>query len=297
MSHLKKIIKWVVNVLTAILLIILILVIYGKCVTTFTSNAYPNYFGYTLFEVASGSMEPALYTHDVILIDIGNENLKNNDIIAFQNENSIITHRIVFIDGDTITVKGDNNNTIDSPINKSQVIGKVVKVFPKLSIWKKIITEPKILIAIFITLLLFDFALSYKDNSTEKISKKLDEALEGDEDNTVLIRQITNDEQIKETKKSQKNVIEGQDLLELTRKIDLEEINKLLENPEIRLNDKEITKLKQTITNYENRINNNKEEEKEVELPKLNTKQKEFIEYTMRLDLNQIQKKIKNKIK
>lgn len=292
MGHLKKIIKWIVNALTAILLVILILVIYGKCVTTFTDNAYPNYFGYTLFEVASGSMEPALYTNDVILIKLDKENLKNNDIIAFQSDNTIITHRVILIDEDTITVKGDNNNTIDSPINRSQVIGKVTKVFPKLSIWKKIITEPKILIAIFITLVLFDFALSYKDNSSDKISKKLDEALGNDE--TPIAKQITKETVIEKPKKK---AIEAENLLELTRKIDLEEINKLLENKEIKLDNKEIVKLKQTISKYEDEINNNKAEEKEVPLPKFNEKQKEFIEYTLRLDLNQIQKKIKNKIK
>lgn len=295
MSHLKKMIKWIVNVLTAILLVILILVIYGKCVTTFTDNAYPNYFGYTLFEVASGSMEPALYTNDVILIDIGKDNIKNKDIIAFQSENAIITHRVIFIDGDTITVKGDNNNTIDSPINRSQVIGKVIKVFPKLSIWKKIVTEPKILIAIFITLILFDLALSYKDNNSDKISEKLDEAF----DNTnPIIKQISPPSEVKESRKKEpkKDVIEGEDLLELTRKIDIEEINKLLEDKEIRLDNKDINKLKEVITKYENKLNE-EEKKEEVPVPKLNEKQKEFIEYTLRLDLNQIQKKIKNKVK
>ena len=131
MSHLKNVVRWIVNILTVFLLLILLLVIYGKCILMFTDNKYPNYFGYTLFEVASGSMEPTLYIDDVILVHITKDNLKVNDIIAFNNENAIITHRIVFIDGDTLTVKGDNNNTIDVPINKDQVIGKVIKVFPK----------------------------------------------------------------------------------------------------------------------------------------------------------------------
>ena len=136
MSHFKQTIRWLVNGLTVFLLLVLIMVIYGKCVLMFTDNKYPNYFGYTLFEVASGSMEPTLYTHDVILVKITNDKLKKDDIIAFNNENAIITHRIVFIDGNVITVKGDNNKTVDMPINRKQVIGKVVKVFPKFGIWK-----------------------------------------------------------------------------------------------------------------------------------------------------------------
>ena len=86
MNHLKKIIKWIVNILTGVLLLILILVIYGKCTMTFTSNQYPSYFGYTLFEVASGSMKPTLDVNDVIIVKIENDNLKKDDIIAFFND-------------------------------------------------------------------------------------------------------------------------------------------------------------------------------------------------------------------
>ena len=70
MSHLKKITRIVVNIFTCLLLVILVLVVYGKLATTFGKNKYPNYFGYTFFEVASGSMEPALYVNDVVLVKI-----------------------------------------------------------------------------------------------------------------------------------------------------------------------------------------------------------------------------------
>lgn len=285
MSHLKNAVRWIVNILTGFLLIILVMVIYGKCVLMFTDNKYPNYFGYTFFEVASGSMEPTLYINDVIIIKITDDNLKKNDIIAFNNEGTIITHRIVFIDGNMLTVKGDNNNTIDVPIDKKQVIGKVVKILPKFGIWKKIITEPKILGLIFITLLLFDFALSYNKPSVknEKKKKKVNNV---SVTNTVNVVSDTNlnDKKVDENKK---DIIESDELLEITRKINIDEINDLLEKQEIVLSKRE----KKTIYDEVNNTNVKVKKEKST------LKKKKSTDYTMRLDLNEIQKKINSKVK
>ncbi len=289
MSPLKKITKLIVNIFTYILLVILICVIYGKLVITFGNNVYPNYFGYTFFEVASGSMKPALQVNDVILVKITNEDLKKGDIIAFQSEDAVITHRILYIDGNIITVKGDNNNIVDKPISKDQVIGKIVKVIPKLGVWKKVIVEPKILLSIFITLLLFDFALSYnkEDKKKKKTIKKQEREKDDDE---VIVKEIVTEDIVVKPKeeKKKKNITESEQLLELTRKIDVAEINKLLEGTEYKLEKREISNLKKKIDNKQN---------KEDIIPKLNNKEKKFVEYTMRLDLSEIQKKINSKVK
>ena len=286
MSHLKKITKVIVNILTCLLLFVLILVIYGKLVITFGDKTYPNYFSYTFFEVASGSMEPALHINDVVLVKITNENLKERDIIAFQAENAIITHRILFIDGDIITVKGDHNDVVDKPITHSQVIGKIVKVFPKLGIWKKVLTDPKILFAIFVTLLLFDFALSYGDKENKKIEKMLDL----DEEKPIAVK-VPLEIDKKDVKKKKDKVIESEKLLELTRKIDINEINKLLEGTDYKLEKKEINNIKKEIT----KIEENTQKQEEI-IPKLNENERKVLEYTLRLDLNEIQKKIDSKI-
>ena len=317
MGHLKKITKVIVNIFTCLLLVLLVLVIYGKVVMTF-KNAYPNYFGYTFFEVASGSMEPTLKINDVILVKITNDNLKKGDIIAFLNDETIITHRIIYLDENVITVKGDNNNVVDKPIIKDQVIGKVVKIYPKLGVWKKVITEPKILLAIFITLLLFDFALSYKkdDKKNNKISDKND-------DDDLIVKKISNDEVKSSEVKKQKSrdVVESKDLLELTRKIDIEEINRLLEGTEYKLEKKELNSLKKKINDVENiqnkNANNDKNNDEKLDIKKeasneikkddnnsnkddtisVSEKEKKFIEYTKRLDLSEIQKKINSRVK
>ena len=288
MSHLKKITKLVVDVSTFILLVILVMVIYGKVVITFGKNSYPNYFGYTVFEVASGSMAPTLQINDVVLVKITKENLNKGDIIAFYGENAIITHRILFMENDIITVKGDSNSVVDKPISREQVIGKIVKVFPKLGIWKKVITDPKILLAIFITLLLFDFALSYSDKN-KQVEVKADvkaEIKEEKKEEEVIATQIIPEEK----KEVKKKVIEPEELLEFTRKIDVDEINKLLEGTEYKLEKREINNLKKEIAKVDTNKKNNV-------APKLSKKEKKFIEYTLRLDLNEIQKNISKNTK
>ena len=286
MSHLKKITRIIVNALTCLLFLILILVIYGKLVTTFGKNSYPNYFGYTFFEVASGSMEPALHVNDVVLVKITKENLQKNDIIAFHINNAIITHRILFIDGEVITVKGDSNNVVDKPITRKQVIGKIVKVFPELGIWKKVLSDPKILFAIFVTLLLFDFALSYSNKENKKIEKMLDL----DDGKPIATPVVTND--IKKEEPKKEKVIESEKLLELTRKIDIDEINKLLEGTEYKLEKREINNIKKEIDKIEKSVDT-----KEEVVPKFNENEKKVLEYTLRLDIDKIQKKINDKIK
>ncbi len=286
MGHLKKITRLIVNIFTCLLLFLLILLIYGKLVMTFTDNKYPNYFGYTFFEVASGSMEPVLHINDVVFVKITKDNFKKGDIIAFYAEDAIITHRIIFIDGDIITVKGDSNNVVDKPITTNQVIGKIVKVFPELGIWKKVLTDPKILFAIFVTLLLFDFALSYNGKENKKIEKMLD-LDEGKE----IAKQIYNEEKKEQLSEKKERVIESEKLLELTRKIDIDEINKLLEGTEYKLEKKEINNIKKEIS----KIEENKEKKIENN-PMFNENEKKVLEYTLRLDLNEIQKKINSKI-
>ena len=297
MNHLKKAIKILANFFTGVLLIILILVIYGKAVLIFSENAYPNYFGYTFFEVVSGSMEPTLNINDVILVKVTRNDLKKDDIIAFVNEKSVITHRIVYQEGDVITVKGDSNNTIDKPINVSQVIGKVVKIYPKLGVWKKVITDPKVLILIFVTLLLFDYSLSYnkkdKDKKVlikqkEKPSKEVNEKREEPKEE-VTIKKIEIPKETEAVKREEIPYKESEKLLELTRKINIEEINKLLEGSPLELNKEEINNVKNEITKIEN---------KEVkETSTLTEKEQEFINYTIRLDLSEIQKKIDERIR
>ena len=91
--------------------------------------------GYSSFLIQSGSMEPAIMTGDIIVIQKQNE-YRKTDVITFRtNENRIVTHRIVAEEnnGTTFVTKGDANRSEDNDIVKQdQIIGKVAAVIPKL---------------------------------------------------------------------------------------------------------------------------------------------------------------------
>jgi hypothetical protein len=159
------------------------------------------------------------------------------------------------------------------------VIGKVIKTYSKLGVWKEGLMEPKILISIFITLLLFDFALSYnvKDKKIDIKEKKKNK------DDDVIIKKI-------ELKEEDNKVIESEELLDIPRTISIEEINKLIAGTDLELNKEEIKEVKKEIKNKENK---NSEEVKK----NLNKKEKEFLDYTIRLDLSEIQKRIDKKVR
>ena len=78
----------------------------------------PSFFGWKPFIVLSGSMETEIFPGDLAVVkDMGTDNLKVNDVIAFKSGDIVITHRIVEIKNDEGQVKyitkGDNNNTED----------------------------------------------------------------------------------------------------------------------------------------------------------------------------------------
>ena len=91
-------------------------------------------FRYNLSAIASDSMYPALKKGDAVLIERADkkvrDHLKKGDIVAFEEDGHIITHRILSIteEGEktTIITKGDNNSTKDvTKKAKDDIIGIV----------------------------------------------------------------------------------------------------------------------------------------------------------------------------
>ena len=73
----------------------------------------------------TGSMEPTISTGSLILVKEEKE-YKVKDIVTYKNDNEYVTHRIVKIENDEITTKGDNNNTEDKAFSKDKIIGKMI---------------------------------------------------------------------------------------------------------------------------------------------------------------------------
>lgn len=93
-----------------------------------------NNFSVKWFVVQSGSMEPSIMTGDIIFV-ASNDNYKIGDVVTFTDaEERTVTHRITeIISFNVYSTKGDANRAQDfSQVKKTQIIGKVVFVLPKL---------------------------------------------------------------------------------------------------------------------------------------------------------------------
>ena len=171
MKNIEKITKYFTNVLLGIVIIAIFFALYSFIQLVILEKDYANYFGYTLFEVQSGSMSPTINVDDMLLVKLTTD-IKKGDIITYKNEENFITHRVIEANGDKIITKGDSNNSEDKIINKDAVLGKIVKIFPKFGKWKKILLSPGVLIALFSTLTIFSLGLSYNDKKKEKEKPK-----------------------------------------------------------------------------------------------------------------------------
>lgn len=106
----KNIIFKVFYILIIIYLIIFIPVLWGK----------------RPLVVISGSMEPILKVGGILYYEkINLDDFKKDDILVYQLNEHIVSHRIVDINEYGFETKGDNNNSNDSYIvDKNNVIGR-----------------------------------------------------------------------------------------------------------------------------------------------------------------------------
>ena len=242
MKGFKKVLKLIVDILTLIVFLVLLAIIFVKVKTMLSDKDYFEVFGYSVFNVATGSMEPVIKQNDIIIVKT-QDDYEIDDIVTFRSEGSYITHRIINKISNSIVTKGDANNAKDVAITKEDIVGKVIHIYSNLGVWQKVFTTPKIIIMIFMTLILFDFAFSYKGIKNKQ--------------NVKMVNKI--------------------------KDISLKQVNEVAEDQ--KLSDLEIVELcKKT-----DAVKNGEE-------VKFDKKEKEFLNYTIRLDLSELQKQIDDKM-
>ncbi len=163
--------------------IVLGLFVYTQNAKGLIRDKMPMPFGYGMSVVLSGSMEDRLSVDDLVIIK-ATDDYKVNDIVLYQDGDSLVIHRIIEIDGDTVITKGDANNVADEPINKSQIKGVLVYDIAGIGAVVNILKQPISVIIVLATALLLT-ELSYrkeKDNDTEELEeiKKMIEELKKD---------------------------------------------------------------------------------------------------------------------
>lgn len=168
----KKVIKVIQNIIVGFLIIILLAIlaiaIYSFVEIDIKEKEYCNIFGYSFFQIETGSMAGTIEIEDIIIIKLGNENIKKGDIITFRQDGNLITHRVIKLENEKIITKGDSNTSQDKPITKEEILGKVEVIIPEVKIWKSVFKEPKVLISLAITTVLFVLVVSYKEKIGEK---------------------------------------------------------------------------------------------------------------------------------
>lgn len=122
------IINKVIFIITNIILIILLIV--GSYVffqVHIKKRKKEDVFSYTMFVVKTGSMQDTININDIIIVK-KTKDVEKKDIVAFEQDEKLIVHRVIEKDQDKVITKGDANNQKDEPIKFEQIIGKVVKV-------------------------------------------------------------------------------------------------------------------------------------------------------------------------
>lgn len=158
-------------------LMLLILVIIIGCLSyaKVTHRPLPIQF----FNVLTGSMADTFKPNSLVVVGRVNfEKLKVGDIISYESEKALVTHRIEAITGQgknrRLVTKGDSNQAIDATsVTAQQVEGKLLFSIPRLGRFGEMIQTKRGQLALVLTviqvLLLLNFLSLAKDLGLPKV--------------------------------------------------------------------------------------------------------------------------------
>lgn len=168
MKKIKKVFSKILTVIfVSFTILIMFLAIYNFVSVKVLNKSYTNIFGYTFFEIVSGSMSPTIEKGDMIFVKLDTD-YKVGDIVSFKDNDSIITHRIIEKNDNYYVTQGDANNVADKPIKEDQIIGKTIKTFSHAFIIAKVFTTPNVLFMCLITITLMCLCVSSFKNEVKK---------------------------------------------------------------------------------------------------------------------------------
>lgn len=156
----KNIICWILILILAITMVIFL--------TTRIQGNTPTVFGYTIFRISTGSMEPELMTGDVILDKVMDDEteIAVGDVITFEGgsqfDGKLVTHKVIkapYTDenGNTmLQTHGIANELDDTPISIDQVRAKMICKIPYIDTLYNLFLSPcGLLIMILLIILVF----------------------------------------------------------------------------------------------------------------------------------------------
>lgn len=156
----KNIICWILILILAITMVIFL--------TTRIQGNTPTVFGYTIFRITTGSMEPELMVGDIILDKVVNDEseISLGDVITFEGgsqfDGKLVTHKVIkapYTDenGNTmLQTHGIANELDDTPISIDQVRAKMICKIPYIDTLYNLFLSPcGLLIMILLIILVF----------------------------------------------------------------------------------------------------------------------------------------------
>ena len=178
MSKTKNVLKKVGRiVLLSVIGLIIGISLYGYNARTFVGNPMPMPFGWGASVVLSGSMEPALSVNDLVFVR-EQDSYETGDIVVYQDEGSLVIHRIISLDKNEVITQGDANNTADSPIDISLIKGKAVASLPFVGAAAQFLKTPVgFILVIIVSIALFEMPYLKQrkkaDDDLEKIKEEI----------------------------------------------------------------------------------------------------------------------------
>lgn len=172
MKKFKKVITIILDFAIVCVSILLFFNIFLDIQTTFLKKTYKSFFGFSVFEIKTGSMTNTINVGDCILVK-NTKNIKLNDIVTYEENGNFITHRVVQQYANTYVTKGDHNNTSDEPIYDNQIVGKVIKIFPNTGIIKNTLFNNGVLIPLIVILFVICLIVDDKEDEHHSYIKLL----------------------------------------------------------------------------------------------------------------------------
>lgn len=177
---------WIRRLVLALLGLLMGLQIYFVNAGRVMGDPLPMPFGYGAAVVLSGSMEPTYSAGDLLVVK-KMDHYQTGDIVVYQSGRSLVVHRIIDMNGETVTTQGDANNAPDEPFAVSQIKGISVGSIPFVGTWFRILKTPVGLMAAFLcTIFLIEVSFRKQSDTDaaelEKIKEEIQRLKQDDEE-------------------------------------------------------------------------------------------------------------------
>lgn len=163
MELLKKILHYLSSIIYVLIII-------------YTIIWLPSLFGYTPLVILSGSMEPTYKVGSIIYYEsVDKSKIGVGDIITFKgNKDELVSHRVVKVENDYYTTRGDANKVQDSSkVKYGSIVGKNLNINIKyIGYYIKFVLEHQYLIILAVLILILELLLSNNIMRREKKYEK-----------------------------------------------------------------------------------------------------------------------------